>query len=40
MPAGPEASADQCVRAAVEPALKDLKAVHDAFATKLTIAVK
>jgi hypothetical protein len=39
MPAGAEASADQCVRAAVEPALKGL-ALRDAFTTKLTITVK
>jgi hypothetical protein len=39
MPAGPEASADQCVRAAVEPALKGL-ALKDAFTTKLTVTVK
>jgi len=36
----PEAAADQCVRSVVEPALKDLKTVRDAFATKLTITVK
>lgn len=40
MPAGPDATADQCVRAAVEPALKGLTTVRDAFATKLTISVK
>ncbi|HEY5924250.1 MAG TPA: hypothetical protein VIV11_21380 [Kofleriaceae bacterium] len=40
MPAGPEASADQCVRAAVEPALKTLSGIRDSFATKLTISVK
>jgi hypothetical protein len=40
MPAGPEASADQCVRAAVEPALKAVAGIRDAFATKLTITVK
>jgi hypothetical protein len=40
MPLGPEATADQCVRAAVEPALKALNTVTDAFATKLTITVK
>jgi hypothetical protein len=40
MPPGPEAAADQCVRAAVEPALKALTTVRDAFATKLTITVK
>jgi hypothetical protein len=39
MPPGPEASADQCVRAAVEPALKSL-ALRDSFTTKLTITVK
>ena len=40
MPAGPDADADQCVRAAVEPALKALTTVRDAFATKLTITVE
>ncbi|HEY5945780.1 MAG TPA: hypothetical protein VIV40_09825 [Kofleriaceae bacterium] len=40
MPAGPEASADQCVRAAVEPAIKALTGLRDSFATKLTITVK
>ena len=39
MPAGADASADQCVRAAVEPAIKSL-AIRDAFTTKLTITVK
>lgn len=39
MPAGADASADQCVRAAVEPALKGL-ALKDSFATKLTITIK
>lgn len=40
LPAGPEATADQCVRAAVEPQLKALTTIRDAFATKLTIAIK
>jgi len=40
MPAGPDQAADACVRAALEPAIKDLKTVHDAFQTKLTITVK
>jgi hypothetical protein len=41
LPAGtPEAAADTCVRGAVEPALKGLTTVRDAFATKLTISVK
>jgi hypothetical protein len=40
MPPGPDATADQCVRAAVEPALKALNTVTDSFATKLTITVK
>lgn len=40
MPAGPEASADQCVRAAVEPAIKGVSGIRDSFATKLTITVK
>jgi hypothetical protein len=39
MPAGPDATAEGCVRAAVEPALKGL-ALRDAFTTKLTITVK
>jgi hypothetical protein len=39
MPAGADASADQCVRAAIEPAIKGL-AIRDAFTTKLTITVK
>jgi hypothetical protein len=38
--AGPEGAADQCVRAAVEPALKALNTVRDTFATKLSITVK
>ena len=38
--AGAEGAAEQCVRAAVEPALKALNTVRDAFATKLTITVK
>ena len=40
LPAGPEQSADQCVRAVVEPAIKDLKTLRDAFATKLTVTIK
>jgi hypothetical protein len=40
MPAGPEQAADQCVRAALEPAIKELKSVRDAFQTKLTIVIK
>ena len=40
MAPGPEANADQCVRAAVEPALKGLSGIRDAFATKLTITIK
>jgi hypothetical protein len=41
LPAGtPEAAAADCVRAAVEPALKELKTIRDAFNTKLTITVK
>ena len=40
MPPGPEASADACVRAVVEPAIKELKTLRDAFATKLTITIK
>jgi hypothetical protein len=40
MPPGPESAADQCVRAAVEPAIKALNTVRDTFTTKLTITVK
>lgn len=39
-PAGPDGAADQCVRAAIGPALEGLKSVRDAFATQLTITVK
>ncbi len=39
MPAGPDANADACVRAAVEPAFKSLP-LRDAFTTKLTITIK
>jgi hypothetical protein len=35
----PEASADACVRQILEPAIKALK-ITDAFATKLTVAIK
>lgn len=38
--AGPDAAADTCVRAAVDPALKALTTVRDAFATKLQITIK
>ncbi len=37
---GPEGAAEQCVRAAVEPAIKALNTVRDTFTTKLTITVK
>lgn len=37
--AGPDAAADACVRSALEPAIKSLK-LHDAFATRLAIAIK
>lgn len=40
MPAGPDATADQCVRAAVEPAIKGLTTVKDGFQTKLTVTIK
>lgn len=40
MPAGPEANADACVRAAVEPAIKAVTGIRDSFATRLTITVK
>ncbi len=40
MPAGPQASADECVRAAIEPALEGIKGVRDSFSTRLTITVK
>ncbi len=36
----PEAAADKCVRSVVEPAIKGLTTVRDAFSTKLTITVK
>jgi hypothetical protein len=39
MPAGPEATADACIRTALEPALKGLP-LKDAFTTKLTITIK
>lgn len=40
LPAGsPEAAADACVRAVMEPAIKSLK-IAEAFTTKLTITVK
>lgn len=38
--AGPEGAAEQCVRATVEPVLKSMNTVRDAFATKLVITVK
>jgi hypothetical protein len=37
---GPDASADACIRGVVEPAIKDLKTLRDAFQTKLTISIK
>lgn len=37
---GPEASADACVRGVVEPAIKDLKTLRDAFTTRLTVTIK
>ncbi|CAN5225695.1 hypothetical protein BH11MYX1_BH11MYX1_07000 [soil metagenome] len=40
LPPGPEASADACVRAVVEPAIKDLKTLRDAFTSKLTVTIK
>lgn len=40
MPPGPDANAEHCVRAAVEPALKGLSGVRDSFTTRLTITVK
>ncbi|NVB82837.1 MAG: hypothetical protein HOV81_30950 [Kofleriaceae bacterium] len=39
-PAGPDADAENCVRATVEPALKSLNTIRDAFSTNLTITVK
>lgn len=38
--AGPDTVADGCARAAIEPALKGLTTVRDAFTTRLTITVK
>lgn len=39
LPPGPEATADGCVRAIVEPAIKTLK-ISEGFTTKLTVTVK
>jgi len=39
LPPGPEATADTCVRAIVEPAVKSLK-IAEGFTTKLTVTVK
>lgn len=39
LPPGPEATADACVRAIVEPAVKTLK-IAEGFTTKLTVTVK
>jgi len=39
LPPGPEAAADACVRAIVEPAVKTLK-IAEGFTTKLTVTVK
>ena len=38
-PGGPDAAADACVRAVLEPAIKGLK-IADAFATKLSVTIK
>jgi hypothetical protein len=40
MPAGPEASADACMRAALEPVIKDVKGIRDSFTTRLTVTIK
>jgi hypothetical protein len=40
MPAGPEASADACMRGALEPAIKDVKGIRDGFTTRLTVTIK
>jgi len=40
MPPGPEANADLCVRAAVEPVIKAVTGIRDSFTTRLTITVK
>ncbi|MEO6777197.1 MAG: hypothetical protein ABI467_29990 [Kofleriaceae bacterium] len=37
---GAEASADACVRGVFEPAIKDLKTLHDAFSSRLTVTIK
>jgi len=37
---GPDSVAETCARAAVEPALKALTTVRDAFATKLVVTIK
>ena len=39
LPPGPEATADACVRAIVEPAIKTLK-ISEGFTTKVTVTVK
>ncbi len=39
LPPGPEAAADACVRAIVEPAIKTLK-ISEGFTTKVTVTVK
>jgi hypothetical protein len=38
--AGPDTTADQCARAAVEPALKGLTTIRDSFTTRLMITIK
>ncbi len=40
LPPGPEANLDACVRSIVEPAIKDLKILRDAFRTRLTVTIK
>lgn len=39
-PAGPDTDAENCARATIEPALKSLTTIRDAFSTSLTITVK
>ena len=39
-PAGPDAAAEQCVRAVAEPAIKGVSGIRDSFQTKVTITVK
>jgi hypothetical protein len=37
---GPDAAADSCVRAAIEPVLKKPEGVRESFATRLTVTIQ